>query len=102
MALITGASSGIGAGTSVLFAKLGVLLALNGRDVENLNKVAKQCTDCGAAEVTLIPTTLCRSLGECSCMWTRRNLNTNFFFYFFYFFLLGFGVIALSCINSLT
>ncbi len=53
VALITGASSGIGAGTSVLFAKLGALLALNGRDVENLNKVAQQCTDCGAAEVTL-------------------------------------------------
>lgn len=53
VALITGASSGIGAGTSVLFAKLGALLALNGRDVENLNKIAKQCTDCGAAEVTL-------------------------------------------------
>lgn len=50
--LITGASSGIGAGTSVLFAKLGAVLALNGRDVDNLNKVAKQCTDCGAAEVT--------------------------------------------------
>lgn len=51
VALITGASSGIGAGTSVLFAKLGALLALNGRNVDNLNKVAKQCTDCGAAEV---------------------------------------------------
>lgn len=51
VALITGASSGIGAGTSVLFAQLGALLALNGRDVGNLNKVAKQCTDCGAAEV---------------------------------------------------
>lgn len=83
MALITGASSGIGAGTSVLFAKLGALLALNGRDVENLNKVAKQCTDCGAAEVTHTDDTvwtdmltLCRSFGECSCMWTRRNLNT--------------------------
>ncbi|TKS78474.1 Dehydrogenase/reductase SDR family member 7 [Collichthys lucidus] len=55
VALITGASSGIGAGTSVLFAKLGALLALNGRDVENLNKVAKQCTDCGAAEPLLVP-----------------------------------------------
>ncbi|XP_069562600.1 3-oxoacyl-[acyl-carrier-protein] reductase FabG [Brachyistius frenatus] len=53
--LITGASSGIGAGTSVLFAKLGVLLALNGRDVDNLNKIAKQCTDCGAAEPLLVP-----------------------------------------------
>uniref|UniRef100_A0A3P8QTH3 Uncharacterized protein n=1 Tax=Astatotilapia calliptera TaxID=8154 RepID=A0A3P8QTH3_ASTCA len=55
VALITGASSGIGAGTSVLFAKLGALLALNGRDVENLNKVAKECTDCGADEPLLVP-----------------------------------------------
>lgn len=51
MTLITGASSGIGAGSAVQFAKLGALLALNGRDVENLNKVAQQCIDCGAAEV---------------------------------------------------
>lgn len=51
MTLITGASSGIGAGTSILFAKLGALLALNGRDLENLNKVAQKCRDCGAAEV---------------------------------------------------
>uniref|UniRef100_A0A3B3XTF4 Uncharacterized protein n=1 Tax=Poecilia mexicana TaxID=48701 RepID=A0A3B3XTF4_9TELE len=48
VALITGASSGIGAGTSVLFAKLGALLALNGRDVQNLQKIAKQCVECGA------------------------------------------------------
>ncbi|KAF3851334.1 hypothetical protein F7725_013106 [Dissostichus mawsoni] len=53
--LITGASSGIGAGTSVLFARLGALLALNGRDVDNLKKISKQCTDCGAAEPLLVP-----------------------------------------------
>uniref|UniRef100_A0A8C3AHX5 Zgc:101858 n=1 Tax=Cyclopterus lumpus TaxID=8103 RepID=A0A8C3AHX5_CYCLU len=55
VALITGASSGIGAGTSVLFAKLGALLALNGRDVDNLKQVAKRCTDSGAAEPLLVP-----------------------------------------------
>uniref|UniRef100_A0A8C6WTA9 Zgc:101858 n=1 Tax=Neogobius melanostomus TaxID=47308 RepID=A0A8C6WTA9_9GOBI len=54
VALITGASSGIGAGTSILFAKLGALLALNGRDLENLNKVAQQCKDCGAEEPLLV------------------------------------------------
>ncbi|XP_037536158.1 3-oxoacyl-[acyl-carrier-protein] reductase FabG [Nematolebias whitei] len=53
--LITGASSGIGAGTSLLFSKLGALLALNGRDVGNLQKVAKQCVDCGAAQPLLVP-----------------------------------------------
>lgn len=52
VALITGASSGIGAGTGVLFAKLGALLALNGRDEDNLRKVARECTECGAAQVT--------------------------------------------------
>uniref|UniRef100_A0A8C7ZIX0 Zgc:101858 n=1 Tax=Oryzias sinensis TaxID=183150 RepID=A0A8C7ZIX0_9TELE len=56
VALITGASSGIGAGTSVLFAQLGALLALNGRDVENLTKVAQKCTlQCGGAEPLLVP-----------------------------------------------
>uniref|UniRef100_A0A3Q2YNP8 Zgc:101858 n=1 Tax=Hippocampus comes TaxID=109280 RepID=A0A3Q2YNP8_HIPCM len=45
--LITGASSGIGAGTAVLFAKLGAILALNDKDVENLKKVPKECTECG-------------------------------------------------------
>lgn len=52
--LITGASSGIGAATAIVFAKLGARLALNGRDVENLKKVAEQCTDCGAEQVCLI------------------------------------------------
>lgn len=51
--LITGASSGIGAATAILFAKLGARLALNGRDVENLKKVAEQCTECGADQVCL-------------------------------------------------
>ncbi|XP_077378134.1 3-oxoacyl-[acyl-carrier-protein] reductase FabG-like [Festucalex cinctus] len=54
--LITGASSGIGAGTSVLFAQLGAILALNGRDVENLKKMAKECADCGGGtEPLLVP-----------------------------------------------
>lgn len=52
--LITGASSGIGAGTALLFAKLGARLALNGRDVENLTKVAKECEACGAAKPLLV------------------------------------------------
>ncbi|KAJ8414974.1 hypothetical protein AAFF_G00024970 [Aldrovandia affinis] len=53
--LITGASSGIGAAASILFAKLGAQLALNGRNVENLTKIAKQCTDHGAAQPLLVP-----------------------------------------------
>ncbi|XP_068153946.1 glucose 1-dehydrogenase [Drosophila tropicalis] len=42
--LITGASSGIGAATAQKFAKYGASLALNGRNVENLQKVAEQCS----------------------------------------------------------
>ncbi|XP_044735082.1 3-oxoacyl-[acyl-carrier-protein] reductase FabG-like [Chrysoperla carnea] len=41
--LITGASSGIGAATAIHFSKYGAKLALTGRNVENLQKVAEQC-----------------------------------------------------------
>ena len=43
VALITGASSGIGAATAKLFSSLGATLALSGRNIENLEKVAKEC-----------------------------------------------------------
>lgn len=41
--LITGASSGIGAGTAEHLSKLGASLALVGRNVTNLDEVAKKC-----------------------------------------------------------
>ncbi|KAI7815246.1 3-oxoacyl-[acyl-carrier-protein] reductase FabG, partial [Rhyzopertha dominica] len=41
--LVTGASSGIGASTAKLFASLGATLALTGRNLENLKKVASEC-----------------------------------------------------------
>lgn len=53
--LITGASSGIGAGAAVLFSRLGAQLALNGRDLDNLTKVAKECEACGAVKPLLVP-----------------------------------------------
>ncbi|CAL4183252.1 unnamed protein product, partial [Meganyctiphanes norvegica] len=43
IAIITGASSGIGAATAVLFSKHGATLALTGRNVANLNSVAEKC-----------------------------------------------------------
>ncbi|GAB1866036.1 Tetratricopeptide repeat protein 27 [Camponotus japonicus] len=41
--LITGASSGIGAATTVHLAQLGASLSISGRNKDNLNKVAEQC-----------------------------------------------------------
>ncbi|MCJ8746799.1 hypothetical protein PDJAM_G00145950 [Pangasius djambal] len=55
VALITGASSGIGAATALLFARLGAQLALNGRDMDNLSKVAKECEERGGKKPLLVP-----------------------------------------------
>lgn len=48
--LITGASSGIGEGTAVHFAKLGARLSLAGRSVDNLSRVAGLCQGQGLSE----------------------------------------------------
>ncbi|CAD5126472.1 DgyrCDS14595 [Dimorphilus gyrociliatus] len=45
IALITGASSGIGAATALLFAKHGAELALTGRNEKNLEAVVKKCQE---------------------------------------------------------
>lgn len=50
VALITGASSGLGAATAVLFAKLGARLALTGRNEENLKKTFAQCLEMNPEE----------------------------------------------------
>lgn len=45
VAIITGASSGIGLATAQLFAKLGASLALAGRNVDKLQSVASTCQE---------------------------------------------------------
>jgi len=47
VALITGASSGIGAATAVHFARLGAKLSLTGRNLENLKATAVRCEEGG-------------------------------------------------------
>ncbi|KAH9504689.1 hypothetical protein Btru_062583 [Bulinus truncatus] len=59
VALITGASSGIGAATAVLFAKLGASLALTGRKEENLIQVGEQCARNSNQKPLLIVADLC-------------------------------------------
>ena len=50
VALITGASSGIGAATAVLFSKLGANVSLTGRNVDNLQKTAQACQQVSAEQ----------------------------------------------------
>ncbi|XP_066248688.1 3-oxoacyl-[acyl-carrier-protein] reductase FabG-like [Euwallacea similis] len=54
--IITGASSGIGAATAQHFAKLGASLTLTGRNKENLQKVASECTTIAGSKTPLLIT----------------------------------------------
>lgn len=54
VALITGASSGIGAATAVYFAGIGAKLALTGRNLANLLETAKLCREKGSVEEPLL------------------------------------------------
>ncbi|XP_044161024.1 uncharacterized oxidoreductase TM_0325-like [Bufo gargarizans] len=53
--LVTGASSGIGAGTAILFARLGARLALNGRNEEKLKETARGCEEFCEQKPLLVP-----------------------------------------------
>jgi short-subunit dehydrogenase len=50
----TGASSGIGQGTAILFSKLGAKLAITGRNDANLNKTADECEKHSGVRVSTI------------------------------------------------
>jgi len=54
VAIITGASSGIGAATAQHFARLGATLSITGRNVENLKETAKKCKENGGEEPFVI------------------------------------------------
>ncbi|XP_075422415.1 3-oxoacyl-[acyl-carrier-protein] reductase FabG-like [Ascaphus truei] len=53
--LVTGASSGIGAGTALLFARLGARLALNGRNEDKLRETAEGCEKFCDQKPLLVP-----------------------------------------------
>ncbi|KAK6195165.1 hypothetical protein SNE40_000645 [Patella caerulea] len=48
--IITGASSGIGEGTAVMFAQYGSRVVLSGRSSENLERVAGRCREVGLTD----------------------------------------------------
>lgn len=51
--IVTGASSGIGAQAAREFAKLGANVTLSGRNVENLQEVAKECSADGSKTLVI-------------------------------------------------
>jgi len=65
VAIITGASSGIGAATAIHFAKLGATLSLTGRNAKNLQDTAKKCIENGAKDPIMIQADLVK---EADCV----------------------------------
>ena len=53
VSIITGASSGIGAATAVLFARLGTNLVLSARNEANLQRTRDECVRVGPADAEL-------------------------------------------------
>ena len=71
VALITGASSGIGAATAILFARRGAKLSLTGRNEVNLQRVGDECVRVGPADTKDRPLTV---VAELSCEADVTNL----------------------------
>uniref|UniRef100_A0A1Q3FKC4 Ketoreductase domain-containing protein n=1 Tax=Culex tarsalis TaxID=7177 RepID=A0A1Q3FKC4_CULTA len=57
--IITGASSGIGAGTAKYLAKLGASLVLTGRNEESLQKTGQECEAVGKVKPLLVVADVC-------------------------------------------
>jgi len=55
LVVITGASSGFGAGSALRFARLGYPLYLGARRVEKLREVARRCLEAGAPQAEVRP-----------------------------------------------
>ena len=82
VALITGASSGIGRATSVLFSKLGANLALCGRNEEQLNATAEICRSNGGAVLTIAgdlttPEVISQTIGKTIDRYQRLDCLVN-------------------------
>uniref|UniRef100_A0A1Q3FRU6 Ketoreductase domain-containing protein n=1 Tax=Culex tarsalis TaxID=7177 RepID=A0A1Q3FRU6_CULTA len=58
--IITGASSGIGAGTAKYLAKLGASLVLTGRNEESLQKTGQECEAVGKVKPLLVVADVCK------------------------------------------
>jgi len=69
--LITGASSGIGAATAILFARRGAKLTLTGRNEVNLQRVGDECVRVGPADTEDRPLTV---VADMSCEADVTNL----------------------------
>ncbi|XP_046548647.1 11-beta-hydroxysteroid dehydrogenase A-like [Haliotis rubra] len=53
LAIISGSSSGIGAGIAIAFSKEGAKLSLTGRNQKNLEEVVKNCKKAGCQDVLI-------------------------------------------------
>ncbi|KAK6729578.1 hypothetical protein RB195_006553 [Necator americanus] len=62
VAVVTGASSGIGRAISVRLSRAGYALSLNGRDEKALAETAKMCKEAGAGKVRITVGDLCDEL----------------------------------------